>query len=277
LNKNESLVKENNDLKEIYDYRNKKNSYNQIVNQYKTRLKINTFNSEDKNLYARLESDSNIVKNSSNFSLSNKYDSIFNNSSNSYLNTQNSLYNKDTKTFHEIIMKMKNRMLNSKNKKKYFGQNEEDKIDIKNNNENKNRINSILTSRINKNKEKIEKDKEEKLDEKYILKPKKRIIIIRDKNNKAKNKNKELNNIIMLKETLTDRNNANENKLFNNIKINVDNDNGNENHNQKIEFKGLRNKYKFKEKINAPCNNDDNKSPKEKINSKRSTYNFRLK
>ena len=279
LNKNESLVKENNDLKEIYDYRNKKNSYNQIVNQYKTRLKINTFNSEDKNLYARLESDSNIVKNSSNFSLSNKYDSIFNNSSNSYLNTQNSLYNKDTKTFHEIIMKMKNRMLNSKNKKKYFGQNEEDKIDIKNNNENKNRINSILTSRINKNKEKIEKDKEEKLDEKYILKPKKRIIIIRDNNNKAKNKNKELNNIIMLKETLTDRNNANENKLFNNIKINVDNDNDNdkENHNQKIEFKGLRNKYKFKEKINAPCNNDENKSPKEKINSKRSTYNFRLK
>ena len=279
LNRNESLVKENNDLKEIYDYRNKKNSYYQIVKQYKTRLKIDTFNSEDKNSYAKLETDSNILKNSSNFSLSNKYDLKLNNSNSAYLSTQNSLYNKDTKTFHEIIMKMKNRMLNSKNKKKYFGQNEEDKIDIKNNSENKNRINSILTFRINKNNDKVEKDKDkkEKLEENIKIKPKKRIIIIRDRNNKAKNKNNELNNIMMLKESLTDKSNVNGNERLNKIKMNDDNDNGNENHNQKIEFKGLRNKYKFKEKIYAPCNTYENISSKEKINSNRATYTFRLK
>jgi uncharacterized Zn finger protein (UPF0148 family) len=152
LNRNESLVKENNDLKEIYDYKNKKTSYYQIVKQYKARLKIDTFNSEDKNSYFKLESDTNLIKNSSNFSLSNRYDSKLNNSSSSYLNTQNSLYNKDTKTFHEIIMNMKNKMLNSKNKKKYFDQNEEVQIDIKNNSENKKRISSFLKYRINKNK-----------------------------------------------------------------------------------------------------------------------------
>ena len=288
LNGNESLAKENSDLNQIYDYKNKKNSYYHIVKQYKTRLKIDTFNSEDKSSYMKLETDTNIVKNSSNFSLSNKYDSKLNNSSSVFLNTQNSLYNKDTKTFHEIIMKMKNRMLNSKNKKKYFGQNEEDKIDIKNNSENKNRIRTILASRTNTNIEKLEKDKdkdkdkdkEEKLEEKNKLKPKKRIIIIRDRNNKTRNKNNELNsfnNILMLKDSLTDKNNTNGKKILNKMKINDKISDDKESKNKKIEINGLRNKYKFKENIYAPCNTDENISSKEKINSKRATYTFRLK
>ena len=285
LNRNEPLVKEKNDFKEIYDYKTKKSSYNQVFEKYKKRLKINTLNSEEKSSYMKLETDTNIVKNSSNFSFSNKYDSKLSYSSSAYLDTQNSLYNKDNKTFHKIIMKMKNRMLNSKNKKKYFGQNEEDEIDIKNNSENKNRIRPILSYRINANKQKDEKDKdrnkdkEEIFEEKNKLKPKKRIIIIRDRNNKTRNKTNELNNlnsIIMLKGSLTDRNKVNGNEILNKMKINCKINDDKENQSQKIEFKGLRNKYKFKEKINAPCNTDENISPKVKINSKRATYTFRL-
>ena len=50
-----------------------------------------------------------------------------NNSNNSLLSqSRNSLQNKDRKTFHSIILKMKNRIINSNSKKKYFNQTEED-------------------------------------------------------------------------------------------------------------------------------------------------------
>jgi hypothetical protein len=66
-----------------------------------------------------------------------------NNSNNSSLsNSKNSLRNKDSNTFHAIIMRMKNRMLTSRNKSKYLSQTEER---IKNYNEPN--INNIVKTR----------------------------------------------------------------------------------------------------------------------------------
>ena len=161
-----------------------------------------------------LKTDTNAEKDSPVYSLTknslnNSYNSLFSQS-------RNSLQNKDRKTFHSIIIKMKNRIINSKNKKKYFNQTEENiknAIDSNNIIENKKSIfiRTLNFPKIYMSKPiKIEKESEEDI---KTIQVKNRVKIIKVKyNNELRNEegkkseDKNENKIISVRKTLTHKN-----------------------------------------------------------------------
>ena len=191
-----------------------------------------------------------------------------NNSNNSLLSqSRNSLQNKDRKTFHSIILKMKNRMVGSENKKKYFNQTEED---IKNGKDNHNtqekkkkvyiRTLHLPTTFMSKT---IQIDKKES--EKYIKTIPdenriKKITVEHKKEKEKKTKDKIDNRIIFVKKALARKyfgeifNKETKNREIKNNKI-ID---------SQKEIKSLRGKYKEKKETINNINNQSDICNKEK-------------
>ena len=255
-NRNNILVK-NDYKKEINYLTNKK-----LSNYLKVKPIRTVFNSDfrtlendiniknEKDSLSNLKTDTNIEKDSSIYSLS-KY-SLNNSNSSCLSHSKNSLQNKDRQAFHSIIMKMKNRMINSKNKfsteKDEKNNNDQIKniIDIKNNRRINNISNSTDFDKINQKK-------------RFQLFNKKNISNNKDKNeNEKKNEiqkkdeSKENNKFISVKLSLSNKDSNN--YLFGS-KINEIYDNENLIAPMK-EVKGFRNRYKEKQKDDNNNNNN---------------------
>ena len=276
-------------LKNTNTFMNKNNNKPLNINTMKTLS--NDFNSGStrKNLRFRtlekdyiISTDKNITTEieSHNFSLTK------NNLNNSNNNSLLSLQNKDHKAFHSIIMKMKNRMISSKNKDKYFNQNEKN-IKNENDNDNNNKNNNKKNNENVTNKENkknmffrklhlpnhfmsysIEIDKKEFLNDIKTIENEKKTKMIRIKyNNQTENKNVkkiENNNKISVKKDFSRKNSG---KKFNK-ENKISEIKSNRIITPKRELKGLRSKYK--ENKNT-INNDNNTSTRKHIYIKEKT------
>ena len=218
--------------------------------------KEDTFKSEKELM---LKTDIHLEKETSNFSLSKN---SLNNSNNSILsNPKYSLKNKDQKTFHSIIMKMKNRMLNSKNKNKYFNQTEEDtKSDYENKKKRFNKAihnpNNYISKSIDIEKNELKKEIQHKIN--------KNLIKIGDIYNRNKNEIKQnKRNFIFVRKALTRKNSSE----INNIVLNTTNENEENNTitTPNIVYSGIRNKYKDRIQNYNGIKTDGNIYNKEKI------------
>ena len=188
------------------------------------------------------------------------YSISLNNSNNS--NLSNSLKNKDQKTFHSIIMKMKNRMLNSKNKNKYFNQTEEDtKSDYENKKKRFNKAihnpNNYISKSIN-----IDNKESKKENKKEIMKNIKKIGDVYQKTETKTKQNN--NNFIFVQKALSLITSSNKNK---NIVLNDINeiDKIKRISSPKITYSGIRSKYKDSNQNYFNKKTEDNIYNKEKI------------
>ena len=174
--------------------------------------KENNFRTIEKDSNRFLRTDTNLEKDSKNFSLS-KY-SMNNSNTSLSANSKNSLQNKDKKTFHSIIMKMKNKMLNYQNMKNYFHQSEEK---IKNENDRFNRKNIIYNSThlpLSSVTKSIEVEKKKSFRKEVPNVPIKKITIKKDKYINSENEKKNEvnnNNFISVRKAF---NNINSNNIY---------------------------------------------------------------
>ena len=238
---------------------NKRFSYYTKIKPIRNLLKIEKEQTTRKNL-PNVKSDLNLDKEKE------SYHSFSKNSSNSSI-LSNSLQNKDKKTFHSIIMRMKNRMLASQNKKKYINEIEEN---IKNRNDKirEKRNSTILSRTVNKSTKffSLWKDNLRKEDNKMDIKNRKiRREFLHNNERGIKSNENENNNtkFICVKKAFTRKNSSKKNDISNkNTEI--------KSNNKSIdisqrELNGLRNKYKDrKNKNNTNIKTESNIYDKEK-------------
>ena len=240
--KDETEIKSNNNnnydnITELYDYKSKRFSFFTKTTPIRPSLKNKNFkeiNNKDDNKESinYLKTSSNVKGDSTYYSFYKFYNKGMYNSSNSILSNSNSLHNKDRKTFHSIIIKVKNRILNSMNKKKEEDKDEEDE-DKRERSENQKKILFQNKERLNNNnkyrrietdinkrkkEKKINENQDEHIKEEEKKKSKKRIYILRDKpkrNDIIKTKVlNNVNNLICVKKSLTKNNAMNDSKLY---------------------------------------------------------------
>ena len=263
--------KENETLSNGINTFNNKRNFTRV--DYFRALKRNKNIWFDKNTINMLKTGTNTGTNSPIYSLTKN---SLNNSNNSLLSqSRNSLQNKDRKTFHSIIIKMKNRMINSKNKKKYFNQTEED---IKNGKDNHNiqekkkkvyiRTLYLPTKFMSKT---IQIDKKDSEKDIKTIPAENRIKIItveHKKGKEKKTKDKIDNRIIFVRKALTrkiSREKFNKEAKHREIKNNKIID-------SQKEIKNLRGKYKEKKETINNINTQSDICNKEKATNKGHNY-----
>ena len=229
---------------------NKEDNNFRIIEKYS-----NKFLATDKNIekYYKKITTSQYSLNNSNTSLS--------------TNSINSLQNKDKKTFHSIIMKMKNKMLNYQNMKNYFEQSEKK---IKNENDRFKKNNIIFNSThlpLNSITKSIEVTKKGFRKE-VMKKPIKKIAIIKDNyiNSQNEKKNEDNNNnFISLRKTFNYKNSDNNNYDKYNLSYKAYKVEPKTIIIPKKERKSLRSSYKEKKNSYNNIHTDNNTYTKDKV------------